>query len=212
MAKFLSSERKVILSSALTGTGLITISSSLLLLNTDSIILWILFISSLLITYFIIPVWFNRNRPLEKRAVKSFTPEGIEIKESPNPEYKYFNADNEEVKTLSDKEITVGVILFLVINVLLFGLIYKEVRYVIINCYPSYKNIISLFFQILIFATPYLVYHSYFFVRNRSMNISASFNTMNPQHFHQHDNNSSRNTATNPGYSYLNYNIYHHRK
>ena len=214
MNKFFSNDRQVILKSAAAGIGIITFLYLMLSLNTDSIILWILATCGLLAVYWFIPTCFSRNRPVEKREIKHFIPEGIEMNKPATPEYQYFNTDGEAIKKLSDKEVIIAIILGLIINILFIFLIYPKLIQLLIGSYNSYHNIFVGTLITLTVITPYLTHHIYHFILNRPMNIPLTLKLTNTS-FHKHKDNGNRsqsyNYATNPIYSYMPCNQYHYR-
>lgn len=211
MNKFFSNDRQVILKSAAAGIGIITFLYLMLSLNTDSIILWILATCGLLAVYWFIPTWFSRNRQVDKREVKHFIPEGIEMNNPVTPEYQYFNADGEEIRKLSSKEQLIAATVFLVINIILIFFFYDNFFRILGNNYPALDNIFTYTCVILDFVTPYLIHHIYYFILNRPMNIPLTLKWTSTTYIHKYDNSSSRNTASSPSYSFLSYNINHRR-
>ena len=211
MNKFFSNDRKVILKSAATGVGIITCLYLMLSLNTNSIILLILATCGLLAVYWFIPTWFSRNRQVEKREVKPFNLEGIEMNKPTTPEYQYFNADGEAIKKLSSKEQLIAATVFLVINIILIGFFYDKLSKILQANFPVFKNAFMNIFIIFAFITPYLIRHIYHFVLNRPMNIPLTLKWTNTPYTHKYNNSSFNNTATSPSYSFLSYNINHRR-
>jgi hypothetical protein len=215
MAKFLSNDRKVILKSAASGTGIITLLYLMLSLNTDSIVLWILAICGLLAVHRFIPTWFSRNRTVEKMEIKHFTPEGIELNSLTATEYQYFNADGEEVRKLSSKELLISIICGLTINLLLIFVIYPKLTHLLITGYPYYQNTFIKILINLAVITPYLVFHIYNFVLNRPINAPLTLKWISASYIHKYQCNDGRsqsyNFATNPIYSSMSCNQYHYR-
>lgn len=211
MNKFFSNDRQVILKSAAAGIGIITFLYLTLSLNTDSIILWIIATCGLLAVYWFVPTWFSRNRPVEKREVKHFIPEGIEMNKLSTSEHQYFNADGREIKKLSSKEQLIAVTVFLVINIILIGFSYDKLSKILQTNFPVFKNAFMNIFIIFAFITPYFIRHIYHFVLNRPMNIPLTLKWTNTPYIHKYNNSSFRNTATSPSYSFLSYNINHRR-
>jgi hypothetical protein len=177
-------------------------------------ILWGLAFFGVLAIYWHIPTWFSRTRQLKIRETRHFTPDGIEVYGPNIPEYKYFNAEGEEVRKLSDKEKITSFILFIVMNIFLINFAYDKIMDVIIKIYPNYENIFLHLLMIVAFITPFLIRHIYCFVLNRPMDTSFAFEgNASTTYIHKYDDRSSQsyNYATNPIYSYMPSNQYHYR-
>ena len=208
MLTSLSNDRKVILKSAVIGTTLIGLLSCVLMIR-EAFFLWFIGFVGIAAVYLFIPTWLSRNRQLEKREVKHFTPEGVEIKKFNIPEYQYFNADGEKVDNWSPREKFIALPVSIAINLILSIILGSRQLSTLADYFPSYETLFILIPIFFFLAVPYLVRHIFCFNKDLPMDTSF-FALTNDSSFtprlHSSASSISLNRFTSGKYAYLPYN------